>query len=99
MKNKNDFDIEKFKKEFGLDRPKNRFDFEKLKELNPGLTKPIFDFLSHNGGLWKVFCGKEVKIKYSNEYMPPLWFLDCEGCKADFYTPAPYYLKNSNEDL
>jgi hypothetical protein len=98
MINKNDFDIEKFKKAFGLNAPEDRFDFEKLRVLNPGLTKPIFNFLSHNGGLWKVFCGKEVKMKFSNEYMPPLWFLDCDGCRAKFYTPPPEYLENNKMD-
>jgi hypothetical protein len=98
MKMENENELFRIKEELGLYRPKPQFDFEKLKQLNPGLTKPIFNFLNNNGGLWKVFCGKEVKMKYSKEYMPPLWFLDCEGCKAEFYDPSPDYLKNIKVD-
>ena len=98
MKSEKEFQLERIREEFGLNRPRPQFDFEKLKNLNPGLTEPIFRFLSHNGGLWKVFCGKEVKMKWSNEYMPPLWYLDCDGCKAKFYTPSPEHLKDKYVD-
>ncbi len=98
MKSEKEMQIELIKEQLGLNRPHPQFDFEKLIKLNPGLTKPIFNFLKHNGGLWKVFCGKEVKIKFSNEQMPPLWYLDCEGCKAKFYTPSPEYLKDEKVD-
>ena len=40
--------------------------FEFFREFNPNLTKEVYEFLRGNGTEWKIICGFEVKIQFSN---------------------------------
>ncbi len=43
--------------------------FELFKGFNPNLTKEVYKFLRENGTEWKIICGFEIKIKYSNHFL------------------------------
>ncbi len=74
---KEEFDVEKFKKSLGLDGShREPYDYERYKELNPKLTKKMYDFCYHNGGLWKIRAGQKIIMKYENEVLEPVWWLD-----------------------
>ena len=49
-------------------------------EINPELTEKMYKYLKGNGTLWKVGCGKEVKIKYDTEHLLPVWWRDTPKC-------------------
>ena len=76
----------------GKERP-----YEYYKAINPELTKVMYDYLRGNGSLWKVKCGKEVHIKWSNE--PPLkriWWRDTDKCFCSRF--KNYYEDDKNDD-
>ena len=70
------FDLERWKIETGYYKTRELYDFERYKAINPKLTKKIYDFLYHNGGTWKIKCGKKVVMRYENEVLEPVWWLD-----------------------
>ena len=45
------------------------YNFELFKEFNPNLTKEVYKFLRDNGTEWKIICGFEIKIKFSNHFL------------------------------
>lgn len=82
---KEDFDLEKFKKDNGLDFKLEPYDYEKYKNINPKLTITMYEFLRGNGSLWKVKCGKRVTIAFSNEVLEAVWWRDTEECFCNRY--------------
>ena len=45
------------------------YNFELYHAFNPNLTKEVYEFLRGNGTEWKIICGFEVKIQFSNHYL------------------------------
>jgi hypothetical protein len=76
MKEKKEFNLQEFIESEGLHRNPEPYNYEAWLEVNPLLTKKMYDFLHGNGTTWKIACGKEVRIKWSNEVLKPVWWLD-----------------------
>lgn len=64
--------------EFNVHR--NEKPYSHYKEINPELSLKMYNYLKGNGSLWKIGCGKEVRIKWDNERLAPVWFLDNPEC-------------------
>ena len=56
------------------------YDYEKYLAINPTLTKRMYNFLYDNRTLWKVLCGKEVRLQWTNDVLKAQWWLDTEEC-------------------
>jgi hypothetical protein len=54
--------------------------------MNPKLTRRMYEFLRENGCLWKIRFGKRVTIKWENEVLEPVWYLDTEENIQNRYT-------------
>ncbi len=65
-------------KNLGLDFKLEPYNYEAYKKVNPKLTEKMYGFLRGNGTLWKVLCGKRVEMKYENEVLDRVWWLDTE---------------------
>lgn len=77
-------------KVFGKERS-----YEYYKGINPELSVNMYNYLKGSGSLWKIICGKEVKIKWSIE--PPLkmvWWRDTEKCFCNRF--KNYYEDDNN---
>jgi hypothetical protein len=80
-------------------RPKrNEKGFDHYKEINPLLTLRMYNFLKGNGSLWKIECGKEVKIKYDTEHLLPVWYLDTPQCYCNRFKNYYHDENNNNEN-
>jgi hypothetical protein len=75
---------------------KNERPYSYYTAINPQVTRVMYNYLKGNGSLWKIECGREVKIRWSNE--PPLkavWFLDNEECYCNRFKN---YYEDDNEE-
>jgi hypothetical protein len=85
MNNGLEFDNTAFKKSFGLTNRMPPYNYEKYKAINPALSKKMYNFLRGNGTLWKVNCGQRVVMKYENEVLEAVWWLDTPENYANRY--------------
>jgi hypothetical protein len=54
----------------------NPYRFEDFRQINPKLTKKVYEFLRGNCTEWKIICGIEVKLKYDTEVLESNWILN-----------------------
>lgn len=45
------------------------YNFELFRRFNPNLTKEVYNYLRGNKSEWKIICGHEVKISFSNHFL------------------------------
>ncbi len=69
--------------------------YDHYKKINPELTLKMYNYLKGNGSLWKISCGHGVKIKYDNEELKPLWYLDTPECYENRFKD---YYEDDNEE-
>jgi hypothetical protein len=92
------FDNEKFKKENGFDNTMEPYNYEGYLEINPKLTKKMYNFLRGNGSLWKVWCGKRVEMKFSTEILEKVWWRDTKENYAKRYIYTLPLLRRDNNE-
>ena len=77
---------------------RNEKSYDHYKKINPQLTLRMYNYLRGNGSLWKIECGKEVKIKYDTEHLKPLWYLDTPQCYCNRFKNYYHDENNNNEN-
>lgn len=45
------------------------YNFELFRRFNPSLTKEVYNYLRGNKSEWKIICGHEVMVLYSNHFL------------------------------
>jgi len=45
------------------------YNFELFHRFNPSLTKEVYNYLRGNKSEWKIICGHEVRVLYSNHFL------------------------------
>ncbi|PCI97457.1 MAG: hypothetical protein COB15_07790 [Flavobacteriales bacterium] len=96
---KKKFDNKQFIKDLGIKHKElEPYNYEGYLEINPKLTKRMYNFLRGNGALWKVWCGKRVEINFENEILKRVWWLDTPENYAKRYIYTPPLLRRDNNE-
>ena len=82
-----EFNLDKFIEDMGFNINIEPYNYERYKELNPKLTKKMYNYCYHNGTLGWIRCGKKIVIKFDNEVLMPVWFLDTSDNWKNRYLP------------
>lgn len=84
---------EKMKQGVGL----AQYNFELFHRINPRLTREIYNFLRGNKSEWKIICGHEVKVSFSNHVLESRTDLTLANVNVyhNRYSPE-YYLNPEN---
>lgn len=84
---KKEFNLDKFIEDMGFNKDKEPYNYERYKELSPNLTKKMYNFCYHNGSLGWIRSGKRIVMKYENEILERVWYLDLPENWANRYLP------------
>jgi hypothetical protein len=82
-----EFDLDKFIEVNRYNSYTEPYNYERYKELNPRLTKKMYHYCYHNGKLGWIRCGKRIVMKYENEILEPVWYLDTSDNWGKRYLP------------
>jgi hypothetical protein len=55
-----------------LNKHLQQYDYERYLAVNPNLTREMYQFLRGNKTEWKILCGFEVKMNWSDEVLEPI---------------------------
>jgi hypothetical protein len=74
------------------------YNFELFRRINPSLTKEVYNYLRGNKSEWKIICGHEVRLKYSNHFLEGRTDLALANKKLYNYKRylSEYYLNPEN---
>lgn len=67
--------VENFKEETGYDYKMGVNSYERFMEFNRELTLGVYNHLNQNNTLWKILCGLEIEMKWSNEKLEEVSYL------------------------
>lgn len=73
------------------------YNFELFRRFNPSLTKEVYNYLRGNKSEWKIICGHEVRVLYSNHFLEAK--SDLVIANKNVYTnrySSEYYLNPEN---
>ena len=75
----------------------NPYMYDDFREINPKLTRKMYDFLRRNKSEWKILCGLEVRMKYDKEFLEGNWLLNAINREIFEMRFVPeYYLDKKN---
>lgn len=89
-----EFNIEELENSLGLTYNKNLqpYDYERYRRFNPKLSEDMYKFLRINKAEWKILCGVRVTIKWSNDILDEVWYLNLNGkYKENYIYKNRYY--------
>jgi hypothetical protein len=102
--NKEQFDLEEFKRKMGLGKssPLQPYDFEKYKMINKNLTVEVYEKMRRRGDEWKIVAGKEI-LKYGEfgeVLLKGIPHLDLGSYSANYrYYKKIFHVDESDDDV